>query len=1377
MQRDREQSHEPIAIVGIGCRFPGGAHDVDAYWRMLAAGVDAIREVPSDRFSVERFYHADSERAGKMRSRWGGFVEQPVELFDALFFGMSPREAEYLDPMQRWLLEVSWEALENAGIVPAELSGSDTAVYIGGFTEDIKLLQMAPSNRELLGPHAATGSAMTMLANRLSYFYDLRGPSLALDTACSSSLVAVHLACQSLLNGESQLAFAGGVNAMFRPEYTIAESKAGMLSPDGRSKAFDSRANGYVRGEGAGIVLLESLSRALALGHPIHALIRGTAVNQDGRTPGITVPSGHAQQALIEAACARAGVSPAEIQYVEAHGTGTPVGDPIEVNALGAALGKGRERGAACWIGSVKTNMGHLEAAAGVAGLIKAALCLRHAAIPPHLHLQRPNPQIDFERLGLRVPLELTPWPSSERRLASVNSFGFGGTNAHVVLEAAPPRVSTPRTLDAPAATLFTLSAQSEGALRALAQAHQQRLTAAEVGPSGLADLAHSMNQHRAQHELRLSLRADSQPSLIQRLGAFLAGETSAGVVSGRRRNAASGPVFVFAGMGPQWWGMGQGLLEREPLFRSAVEECDALFRPLAGWSLLEEMTRDEPSSRMARTEVAQPASFALQLGLARWWRARGVEPAAIVGHSAGEVAAAYVAGVYDLADAVTVIYHRSRLQQRCTGQGRLVALGVSHVEAQQAIAEHAGRISIAAVNGPRSVTLVGDEASLTEFLRPFEAREVFVRRLQVDVPYHSHYMDPLRDELLACLARIRPEKTKIPLFSTVRGERSLGSEWDANYWWHNVRDSVLFARAMQALGQAGYDTFIELGAHPVLTSSIGECLTELGKKTVVVASLRRKSDEPESLLDALAALYVDGHEPDLGSLSSPDARFIELPLYPFQRDPLWAESDASRNDRVGVGLHPLLGQRAEAARPRFVNEIDAHRPAYLADHVVRGNVVFPGAGYVEAMLAAARTVEAAAASFELSGVHFHKALFLSATRSAQFETAFDAEQGRIAIFIRDSASAQWVEHASGRVRARARLRALGDAVAWRAPAGSRRVEVADCYAYLQRLGLEYGPRFRGIRELWLSERSAEACVELDDAAERDYLLHPALLDACFQAMLVACADFDAETEPRVYLPVEIESLRLHAHAPRRLWLRTEIESYDARELCGNLRAYDEHGQLVLELRRVRARSVENLQASGPSLSDLFYEVEWRSQPLQPNSVPAEAGAWLVLDDGHPLADAIVVELERRQQRSVRVGFAEDYVFDQRSRRFLLNPRRPEHFGWLLEAIAGEQLRGALQLGSLSVEATAVSLREHVERAEAHGPITLLHLLQALEKRGTALKLYAVTRGAQSIDERDPTDLPLGAAVWGSCAASPIRSTRICSAACSTCLPSRARQT
>jgi acyl transferase domain-containing protein len=734
----------PIAIIGIGCRFPGGANNPQDFWKILSQGVNAITHVPPDRWQISSFYNPDPAKPGKTYVRFGGFIRD-IDKFDGGFFGISPREASRMDPQQRLLLEVAYEALEDGGLAPEGHAGSNTGVFVGISTCDYGGIQASSNERRFINAYTNLGLGMCIAANRISYLFDFHGPSFAVDTACSSSLVAVHLACQSIWNGECEIALTGGVNAILRPEGTIGFSKASMLSPSGSCKSFDAGADGYVRAEGAGIIVLKPLSKALADGDPIYAVIRGTAINQDGRTGGIAFPNRLAQEAILKEVYAQAGISPEQVHYIEAHGTGTSAGDPIEVNAIGNTLTKNRRPGKECVVGSVKTNIGHLEAASGIAGLIKVALSLKHGEIPANLHFENPNPEIDFEGLRIRVPKVMEPWPKNERDFcfAGVNSFGFGGTNAHVILGTAPEAYGVTPIVDAPLNRrpfVFPVSARSSEALQAFVRSYSDFLTdKTKSGNVSLLNMCYTASLRRGHHDYRLAFVASTKEELIEHLQALLAGETRLGVPSGKRIPGKSHKlVFVFSGMGPQWWAMGRELLEEESLFREVIKKCDELLRRYADWSLLNELTADEKHSRINETQVAQPAIFSLQVALAALWRSWGINPDVALGHSVGEVAAAHVSGALNLEDAVRVIFHRSRLQQRTAGQGAMLAVGLTFEEAESLIKGYEEKVSIGAVNSPSDVTLSGDAEALKEIAESSEKKEIFSRFLQVEVPYHQ---------------------------------------------------------------------------------------------------------------------------------------------------------------------------------------------------------------------------------------------------------------------------------------------------------------------------------------------------------------------------------------------------------------------------------------------------------------------------------------------------------------------------------------------------------------------------------------------------------------------------------------------------------------
>ncbi|CAM5622669.1 hypothetical protein SCYAM73S_08571 [Streptomyces cyaneofuscatus] len=928
---------QKVAIIGMGCRLPGGASDHRTFWRNLMAGKDCITPTPPDRYDVTTLGSRFRDKPGRLVGGRGGYIDGFDE-FDPAFFGISPREADHMDPQQRKLLEVAWETLEDGGQRPADLAGENVAVYVGAFTLDYKILQFADLGFTSLAAHTATGTMMTMVSNRISYCFDFRGPSLSIDTACSSSLVAVHLACQALSRGETDLALAGGTLLHLTPQYTIAETKGGFLSPEGRSRTFDAAADGYVRAEGVGLVALKRLEDAVRDGDRIHAVILGSGVNQDGHTNGITVPNPDAQVSLIHRVCAEAGITPGELQYMEAHGTSTPVGDPIEAGALARALAVGRKPGARAYVGSVKTNIGHTEAAAGIAGLIKTVLSLQHRHIPPHINLERLNPAIDQATLPYEIPTRPTPWPEHDGPArAGVNSFGFGGTNAHVVLEEAPP----PADEAAPATrawSILPLSARHPDALPELAAGIRAEL-AGENGPAvALSDLGHTL-AHRRQHlPHRLSVVHTSRASLDEALAAHLRGESHPRIVQDRARDAeARRLVWVFTGMGPQWWGMGRQLLDQEPVFREAVTRCDRALREFADWSLIEELTAGESVSRMDETWLAQPANFALQVGLAALWRSYGVRPDAVVGHSTGEIAAFYEAGVYSLQDAARIAVHRSRLQQTLAGTGTMLAVSLTEDEAERRVRPYRDRVSIAAVNSPTSLTLAGEAEALGLLAEELKAEQLFAKFLTVQVPYHSVGMERIKDELLRALAPLKPRPAQLPLYLTGSEGVAQGSELGAAYWWRNVRDRVRFRAAVDRLAGDGHQVFLEIGPHPVLGHAIRECLEATGATGLTLPSIRRQEDESERFALSLASLHNLGADIDWDVLQ-PAGRPVTLPPHPFRRDRHWTEPPAVAQVRLGQVDHPLLGRRTDRTEPAWQARLDTESLPYLADHRIAGH-------------------------------------------------------------------------------------------------------------------------------------------------------------------------------------------------------------------------------------------------------------------------------------------------------------------------------------------------------------------------------------------------------------------------------------------------------
>jgi myxalamid-type polyketide synthase MxaE and MxaD len=1380
--QDREANNEPIAIIGLGCRFPG-ANDPAAFWQLLRDGVDAIREVPADRFDQNAFYDPDPAAPGKMNTRWGGFLGQ-VDQFDANFFGISPREALRMDPQQRLLLEVTWEALQDAGQVPERLAGTQTGVFIGIATNDYGRLQWNDLAR--IDAYAGTGNALSIAANRISYLFDFHGPSIALDTACSSSLVAVHLACCSLRNGESTLALAGGVNLILSPAIAINFTKAGAMAPDGRCKAFDARANGYVRSEGAGVVVLKPLSKALADGDPIYAVIRGSAVNQDGRSNGLMAPNPAAQEAVLREAYRQAGVSPGEVQYVEAHGTGTLLGDPIEAQALGTVLGVERPPERPCALGSVKTNLGHLEAAAGIAGLIKVALALRHQEIPPSLHFEQPNPHIPFAALPLRVQTALSPWPTDAGpALAGVSSFGFGGTNAHVVLQAAPPAVTKmPDAERKIGIHLLPLSARSPQALQSLARAYQDFLATPEA-VSSLPDVCYTASVRLAHHDHRLAVTGNSPAQLVESLGAFLQGETRPGLSSGRKPSALRRKlVFVFPGQGSQWFGMGRRLLAQEPVFREVIERCDQAMRPYGDWSLLGELTAtDAAQSRLNEVDIIQPALFAMQVALAALWRSWGIEPQAVVGHSLGEVAAAYVAGALNFDDAVRVVCHRSRLFKRTIGRGAMAAVELSIEEARRVLVGCEDRVSIAASNGPTSTVLSGDPAALAAILDQLQRRDIFCRMVKVDFASHSPQMEPLRADLLQALAGLRPQAESVPIYSTVTGQVGHGLQFDAPYWARNMRDPVLFSTAVQRLVQDGHDIFLEISPHPILASAMQQGLHHVGQEAAVLPSLRHEEDERTVLLGSLGALYTLGYPIDWNLIYPTGGRCLHLPSYKWQRERYWLEPSAEDTNphreqvaRTGTGNHPLLGWHFISPHPAGTHcweaTLDKKSLPYLDDHRIQGVAVLPASAYLEMALAAAVEVFGAQ-SVALQDIEFRKALFLpeGATHTIQVILSQGAD-GAAAFHIYSRAAG--VEH-TGKS---AMLHATGKVCLQRdnssvAPDAEQEtlseirtrcaetISGQDYYRGLRESGIHYGPFLQSIAQLWRSNEEVLADVQVPDGPAADFggwQIHPAMLDAGLQVFAAAIAAGATENHrPGLYLPTRIDQFRMHGRPGRHLWSHTRVRHREADATTGDVQLLDAAGHVAVEIQGLRFDYLgeDTQRASVDNLDDWLYELVWqpKERAAEKPAAPARRASWLIFADNGGVGAALSALLEARGERSILVAAGKSYEQTD-GEHYRIRPERPEDISRLFTAALGSDqpaCRGVVHLWSLDAAHPEETTVAALSAAQTLGCGSVLLLVQQLARTESPElpRLWLMTRGAQAVGETCSALSVAQSPLWG----------------------------
>ena len=1179
---------EPLAIVGIGCRLPGGIENPENLWDALASGRDAIVEIPDERWSASAFHHTEGGVAGVSYSRWAGLVQRPQD-FDAAFFGITPREAQRLDPQQRWFLEVSWRALEDAGQRVEDLRQRPIGVYVGCSSSDYGDIQKRW--RFHADMHTNTGSAVSLIANRVSYAFDLHGPSLVVDTACSSSLVALDVAARAIRSGQCEAAIVGGVNALFMPDATIGFSKASMLARDGRCKAFDSRADGYVRAEGAVALYIKPLERAVAEGDRVYACILSTAVNQDGQTPGITVPSKAKQFAMLEEAY-RDVVDRDWVGGVEAHGTGTPVGDPIEAEALGRALGRGRTNGNALWLGSIKTNIGHLEPASGAAGLAKLALSLQRRKFAPNLHFQSGNPDIDFAELGLRVATALEEWPVAPDGCAygGVNSFGFGGTNAHAVLSSAPAPSETNRTTVGP--IVWPLSARSLPALRI--SADETKAAVQDLDDTELRRRAIAQARRRSVHLHRVGIVADNRDELISKLEALDPAKAAsrAGEQRGQR-------LFVFSGQGGQWHGMAKDLADAGPQAAEMLECIASLMPPVAGRSLVDAL-RDPAPDHVDRTDVVQPLLFVQQLMLASQLEAWGIKADAVCGHSVGEIAAAYWAGAMSLEDAVDVVFHRSRLQEQTRGSGAMAAAGLSPAAAVEWLAEYPD-VHVAAINSPELITLAGDAVQLDRLLAALNEAGVFVHRLPMPYAFHSPHMDHLHDDLISTLSRLKPREGRLPFYSTVTGNTLACELLNAEYWWQNLRNPVQFCDAVTAAASAGYSTAVELGPQPSLLRAVTDCATATGQVIDVLPTLQRGKPAPRALAEMLGQAWARGHVPDWHAVFPEQCSHETLPVHPWHREAHWLEAPAVRAYRMQPLEHPLLGRRVYGPAARWEQVIDVARLPDLADHCIRGDVIYPAAAYVEQMLALGHTLFG---NVPISISHLELDQMLTLDRPRLVHVERDDRSGRVEISSEpEIADEPWALHTHARV-----MPSAGNLPSPPIPvAGTGKpISIDELYARFDAGGNRYGSRFRCVRELESDGQQAWGRLALDPQAAVDadrYVFHPALLDATLQMVLELLR---IEGREELYVPVGVDRIEVS----RAVGSEARCLVRNTHRSDGYLRAdiyvYDINDAPIAVLEGCRCRAIETTSAGKSGVQAL----RWAWEPEPATLVSPQPAAW-----------------------------------------------------------------------------------------------------------------------------------------------------------------------
>jgi acyl transferase domain-containing protein/acyl carrier protein len=1373
---DAEQrKREPIAIIGMSCRFPGKANDPESFWRLLRDGVDAVSKVPSDRWDVEAFYDARPAVQGKMNTQFGGFLEQ-VDLFDPYFFGISPREAIHMDPQQRLLLEVSWEALEYAGYAPDGLAESKTGVFIGMGSQEYSELSIG-SDPDRLDAYSGTGGSFCTAAGRISYILGLQGPNFPVDTACSSSLVALHLACNSLRNKECSLALVGGVNLILSPNGLIYFSQLGVMAPDGHCKSFDASANGYVRAEGCAMVVLKRLSEALADGDNILALVRGSAINHNGHSNGLIAPSGAAQEAVIRAALENAGVAPEEIDYLEAHGTGTALGDPIEVQAINAALGTNRSLNHPLLIGSVKTNIGHTESAAGMAGLLKIVLSLMQKEIPPLLHLQTLNPYIEWEKIPVKVPTVLTPWQAvASRRYAGVSSFGMSGTNAHVILEEAPATALPGDTTLPQPPCLLTLSARSKAALDTLIERYTTYLGGDNLPP--LADICFTSQVGRTHLPYRVAVMGTSREQIRERLESVNAGQLASGAWHSHghpshKLSGVQGLVFLFSGQGTQYAGMGRQLYACEPTFRALLQQCDRLLRPWMDLPLLEVLDMEGTGSTwLEQSTYSQPALFALEYALAQMWRSWGVEPTVLLGHSMGEYVAACIAGVYSLEDGLRLIATRGRVMQQ-TEPGAMVTTFASEDVVRAILQEPGCDAEISAINGRGDITISGHEEAVAQVKLRLEQRGLRCRDLGVKNAFHSRLMEPILADFAAEAARLTYHEATMPMVSSVTGTWvPRGTILDADYWTRQVRAAVQFGPALEQVWADNYRRYLEVGPRAALIRMGQQSLGAQATEGSWLTSLRAGKDEWGQILESLGQFYVQGEDLHWNSMHESGRKRVVLPTYPFQRQRYWIDTlpvalppRSKRSTSLAVVSHPLFDTwMRSSVRDEWIFDtvFTANQPSFFTDHRLYGVVIVPAVVYLEMMLAAKELLPTSS-GWALEDIFLHQSLLLSDEQQQKVQLIITRE-GEQEMMIRLSSARltnvsdepQWTLHAS------ARLRPMSEQHSTSAPSlaellvhCTQAVSAERFYKTMTEVGFELGPEFHLLSDLWSKDAGVLGTIEAQNVAP-EYHLYPPCFDACLQTIGAACMEqalsaATVEGERAAYIPLAVQRFSYFKRPQGRLRAYGRVrqpETSAGESFLGDLWIYDESGTCVTELAGIHFKRAprEALLRFLPShTSEWLYQMDWVEQPLTVSALADTAqasegaGTWVVLADNGGVGAALAARLQAMGEPCV--------LFHE--------PQRVDaHWPEQLWETVPQPWRGVIHLWSvdgpgISEEDTDAETLQIGLRRSCGSALTLIQAL--VQHRLAATPLWIVTRGAQSVSntDGDPGLQVAQSCVWG----------------------------
>ncbi|NKC10722.1 MAG: SDR family NAD(P)-dependent oxidoreductase [Gammaproteobacteria bacterium] len=1330
---------EPIAIVGMGCRFPGGVNTPDEFWTLLSTGRDGLGDIPPSRWQVDAYYDPEISVPGKMYVRQGHYLDG-VDQFDPQFFGLSPREAASLDPQQRLLLEVSWEALEHAGIAASDLKGGQTGVFVGQYWDDYSMQRIYATDQREIDRYAQLSGLRGLAAGRIAHILDAHGPAMQVDTACSSSSLAVHLACRSLACRESDLALAGGVSLILAPQHLIGICQMKALSADGRCKTFDAKADGFGQGEGCGMVALKRLADAQADGDRILAVIHGSAANHDGHARTVTTPSGPAQRAMLQSALANAGLHPHQLDYIETHGTGTPLGDPIEVMAIARVLCQARQH--PLYLGSVKTNVGHLDAAAGIAGLMKVVLSLQHQVIPAHLNFSEPNPRIPWSEWPLRVPTASIPWDSNER-YAGISAFGMSGTNVHLIVGQAPPAAvaagSTCRPVVHPqplvSQHLLTLSAHNQSTLPALARRYAallQTLPGVEAGGE-LADVCYTAAVGRSHFAHRIAIIGESSTAMQKDLLAFAGGSAprslSAGVTGRRPPKVA----FLFTGQGAQYVGMGRQLYDIAPTFRFWLDQCAYLLREHLDKPLLEVMWSGEA---LHQTAYTQPALFALEYALAKLWQEWGIEPELLLGHSIGEYAAACMADVFSLEDGLTLVAARGRLMQSLPCGGEMVSVAADEATVSEQLAGVASEVSIAAVNGPRSIVISGRGETVQEVVRGLHERNIKTTQLKVSHAFHSPLMEPILADFHAIASQISYRSPAKTVISNVTGQalsgELLSAEHWPQYWVEHLRGAVRFADGIAAAHKKKIETFVEVGPRPTLLGLGRGCVP--AQDSTWLPSLRPEA-QWTTLLYSLAQLHLRGANINWLRFHGARRQKVTLPNYPWRRQRYW--TDIQSTAPAGPVLHPLVHRRFATASSSaiFESNLSASDPAYLADHRVFDSAVFPASAYFEMALAAGR-IALGHVELQICNVSIQQAMLLTdAPLTVQIIIDEDGRAHRFGIFSKPASGNKWTNHAAGTIKRRETGAAPGIDAAQLQIHGSQRIDLQALSQRFNSKGVKYGPSFMAIAELgFLTPEPAAvlARIELPKEAPSTganaYQLHPVLLDA---SLRIGEALFPESDKDEIYLPFAAGSIQWSKVPQGALWVKaTGTQSERIRSV--NLRLFDQQGEPVaaiddFTLRPVSVFGLRRALAPGqPSayrVAQWLYQLHWERKPYNDEQRNlAQAGSWLILADANGCGTRLAAQLEQQGQSCCIVAAGPDHQ-QVASNHYTVNAKVGAQIDRLVAEHLPQPLAGVVHLWSLDAQ----------EHNYGESVAAALHLVQSLKRAGKIAPVWLVTRGAQAI--------------------------------------------